>query len=73
MEVVKTYVDGKSINSLQMILSFYQKKSWWSLRRLKDVSWKRTWGRLLEDVFRTLSGRRLDNVLKKVAATSISD
>ena len=56
-----------------MVLCFYQKKSWWSLRRLKDVpgrgledlSWKRSWGRFLEDVLRTSPGRRLDNALRK--------
>ena len=52
-------VDRNSINSLQLVLCFYQKKSWWSLRHLKDVSWKRSWERLLEKVLRTSPGRRL--------------
>ena len=34
-------------------------------RHLKDVSWKTSLGRPLEDVFRTSPRKRLDNVLKK--------
>ena len=62
-----------------MVLCFYQKKSWWSLRRLKDISWRRSWARLLEKALGTSPGRRfkevscLDDVLEKVVATSISD
>ena len=61
----KTYVDRKSISSLQVVLCFYQKKSWWSLRRLEDMSWKTSSGRPLEDVLTTSE--------IKVVATSISD
>ena len=60
--MIETYADRKSINSLRVILCFYQKKSWWSFRHLKDVSWKRSWRRLLEKVLRTSHGRRLKDV-----------
>ena len=67
----KTYLDRKFIYSLQMVLCIYQKKSWRRLRevlrtspgrRLEDVTWKTSCGRLLEDVLRTSPRRCLEDV-----------
>ena len=57
MEWYKTYIDRKSIYSLQVVLYVYQKSLEEVLRRLKDVL-RTSFGRHLEDVsWKTSCGR----------------